>query len=188
MNAYGAVRSRPRSSWWAVRRSPSGLRRDRITADVDAITPDAVVIEEARAIAQDRGLPQNWLNPDATMWMPPLPAGVLDPPDEAGLRVTYAEGGFLFATKLLAQRTKDAEDLVALANELGLATAAPQQLEAHIRTYYTDQAALEFIVTGQDVDREIELLARDASQMLSRAAASEPRDDSDDGVNSLRRP
>ena len=51
---------------------------------------------------------------------------------------------------------------------LGLSTATPEQLEAHIRSYYTDPAPLEFIVDGTDVDREISLLAHDASRMLHR--------------------
>ena len=110
------------------------------------------------------------MNPNAGMWMPPLPGGVLDQPAEPGLRVTYADDGFLLATKLIAQRAKDADDVVALAGSLGLSTATPEQLEAHIRSYYTDPAPLEFIVDGPDVDREITLLAHDASRMLHRTA------------------
>lgn len=169
-------------------------RRDRLTEDVDALTRDNVVIEEAQALARERGLPTSWLNPNASMWMPPLPAGVLDQPAEPGLRITYADEGFLFATKLTAQRAKDADDVVALASRLGLQAASPEQLEAHIRTYYTDQAMLEFIVDGSDVDREIQLLAQDASRMLHRSTATEPSRDSptgnhplDAGQESLRR-
>lgn len=169
-------------------------RRDRLTEDVDALTRDKVVIEEAQALAHERGLPANWLNPNASMWMPPLPSGVLDPPAEPGLRITYADEGFLFATKLTAQRAKDADDVVALASRLGLLTASPEQLEAHIRRYYTDRAMLEFIVDGSDVDREIQLLAQDASRMLLRGTAAEPPNDSptatqplDAGHASLRR-
>jgi hypothetical protein len=145
-------------------------RRDRVTADIDALTSDTVVLQEAKTMARERGLPENWLNPNAGMWMPPLPSGVLDPPAEPGLRVTFADDGFLLATKLIAQRSKDADDLVALADRLGLATATPERLEAHIRSYYTDQATLEFIVDGNDVDREISLLAHDACRMLHRTA------------------
>ena len=87
--------------------------------------------------------------------MPPLPDGVLDPPEQPGLRITYAEDGFLLATKLVAQRAKDADDIIALAARLGLTDATPAQLEEHIRGYYTDPAALEFIVDGHDADQEI---------------------------------
>ena len=145
-------------------------RRERVTENVDALTRDTVVLEEARTLARERGLPENWLNPNAGMWMPPLPGGVLDRPAEPGLRVTYAGNGFLLATKLIAQRAVDADDVVALAGRLGLAAASPEQLEAHIRSYYTDPAMLEFIVDGTDVDREISLLAHDASRLLHRTA------------------
>lgn len=147
-------------------------RRDRVTEDVDALTRDNVVIEEAQALARERGLPTNWLNPNASMWMPPIPAGVLDRPAEPGLRVTYADDGFLFATKLIAQRAKDADDILALAGRLGLDTASPEELEAHIRSYYTDTDMLEILVSSPDVDREVQLLAQDASRMLHRSAAA----------------
>lgn len=149
----------------------SGVRRGRVTEDVDALTHDSIVIEEAKSLARERRMPENWLNPTAKMWMPPLPAGALDQPTEPGLRITYADDGFLFATKLIAQRAKDAEDLVALAQRLGLAAASPDELESHIRSYYTDTASLAFIVDGVDTDREITLLAQDASRMLNRTAA-----------------
>lgn len=148
----------------------TGIRAGRLTQDIDALTRDDIVLEEARAIASEQGLASNWLNTNANMWMPPLPEGVLDPPGEPGLRITYADEGFLFATKLIAQRAKDAEDLRTLAHRLGLGAATPQEIEHHIRSYYTDRAMLEFIVSGGDVDREIALLARDASQMLRRPA------------------
>jgi hypothetical protein len=53
-------------------------------------------------MAREHGLPENWLNPNAGMWMPPFPSGALDRPAEPGLRVTYADDGFLLATKLIA--------------------------------------------------------------------------------------
>jgi hypothetical protein len=76
----------------------TGVRRDRLTVDVDAIGPGRVVLEEAAALAKERGLPENWLNPNARMWMPPLPDGALDTPAHPGLLARYAEDGFLFAT------------------------------------------------------------------------------------------
>lgn len=56
----------------------AGVRRERLTEDVDAIAQEQAVLEEAHALAESRGLPENWLNPSARMWMPPLPNGVLD--------------------------------------------------------------------------------------------------------------
>lgn len=72
----------------------TGVRRERITADVDALTHNTVVTEEAHALARERELPENWLNPSARMWVPPLPKGVCDPPDQPGSRVTYADDRF----------------------------------------------------------------------------------------------
>jgi hypothetical protein len=82
---------------------------------------------------------------------------------------------------------------VALADRLGLSTATPEQLEAHIRSYYTDPAPLEFIVDGSDVDREISLLAHDASRMLHRTGLAAVGDvdptqaGEDPGAERLRR-
>ena len=146
----------------------TGIRAGRLTADVDALTRDQAVIEEARALAVQEGLSASWLNANAAMWMPPLPDGVLDPPEQPGLRITYAQDGFLLATKLVAQRAKDADDIIALATRLGLTDATSTQLEEHIRSYYTDPAALEFILDGPDADQELALLAQDASRMLKR--------------------
>jgi hypothetical protein len=149
----------------------TGIRDGRLTQDVDVITDEQAVLEEASLLALERGLPENWLNPNARMWMPPLPGGVLDRPDAPGLRVTYAADGFLFATKLVAQRAKDADDVVALAKRLGMQDASADGLESHIWRYYTDDAALKFIVDGDDVDRELRYLAEDAARMLRQRAS-----------------
>jgi hypothetical protein len=60
----------------------------------------------------------------------------------------------------------------------GLATARSKQLESPIRSYYTDDM-LALIVDGTDVEREVALLAEDASRMLHRAA--DPVAESADG-------
>ncbi len=93
----------------------TGVRSGRLTEDVDALTRSAVVLDEAKILARERGLPETWLNTNANMWMPPLPSGVLNPLAEPGLRVIYADDGILLATKLVAQRAKDADDVTALA-------------------------------------------------------------------------
>lgn len=126
----------------------TGVRQQRLTQDVDVITDEQAVLREAALIARERGIPENWLNPNARMWMPPLPDGVLDRPPQPGLRITYADDGFLFATKLIAQRAKDADDIVALARRLGMQGANASEVEAHIRRYYTDDEALQFIIDG----------------------------------------
>lgn len=146
------------------------LRDDRLTADIDALYVDDAVTQEATAMATERGLPATWLNSAARMWMPPLPEAALTRPDQPGLRVTYADDSFLLATKLVAQRAKDADDVLALANRLGLERADADQLEAHVLRYYTDPGSLALIVGGQDADREVRYLAEAAADMLARHA------------------
>lgn len=150
----------------------SGIRNDRLTADIDVLCDDTVLVEEAAAVAAERGIPADWLNGGARPWMPPLPAGVLTPPNRPGLRVTYADDGFLFATKLVAQRSKDADDVRALATRLGMQHACADELEAHIRRYYTDRDVLPFILGTDDVDTEIRLLAQAAAQFLANTTGS----------------
>ena len=149
----------------------TGIRHERLTQDVDALARNdltADLLEHARALAHEQGLPADWLNPAAGMWMPPLPPGVLDPPNRPGLRITYADDGFLLATKLIAQRAKDADDILALATRLELHTATAAQLQEHIHRYYTDPEALALIIDGHDVEQEITLLAHAAARMLHR--------------------
>lgn len=147
----------------------AGLREGRLTTDIDALTDDAVVFEVAREIADERDLPPSWLNSGAGMWMPPHPEGALARPATPGLTVRYADEGFLLATKLVAQRAKDAADVIALADRLGMAEATGPELEAHIRRYYTDVDALAFILDGDDLDSELRLLSDDAARALAVA-------------------
>ena len=106
----------------------------------------------------------------------PLPDGVLDRPPSPGLRVTFADDGFLLATKLIAQRAKDADDVVALAQRLGMQDATAAELEGHIRRYYTDPAALEFVLDGDDVEGELRPLGEDAANLLRhrKAGSADP--------------
>ncbi|MFI7060219.1 DUF6036 family nucleotidyltransferase [Kribbella sp. NPDC050124] len=139
----------------------------RRTEDIDAITRDEAVVEEARAMASQRKLPEDWLNTRASPWMPPLPEGALQRSDTPGLHITYATDEFLLATKLIAQRRKDAGDIVALSRGLGMENASAEDLGRLIYRYYTDADSLEFIVDGKDVDREIHLPATRAERLLA---------------------
>jgi hypothetical protein len=151
----------------------------RRTEDIDAITHDGAVIDEARAMASQRKLPEDWLNTSASAWMPPLPEGALQRSDAPGLHVTYATDEFLLATKLVAQRRKDAADIVALAKRLHMEHASADDLEQLIYRYYTDEDSLEFILDGNDVARETHLLAVRAERLL----ASHRSDRTGDGHN-----
>ena len=89
----------------------------RVTRDVDSlVVPHGVVLEEARNVAQDLGLPAWWLNEQASVYI----SGKDDPArrrvfDHPGLRVTAASPRHIFAMKALAARTRDVDDLRLLA-------------------------------------------------------------------------
>jgi hypothetical protein len=60
--------------------------------------------------------------------MPPLPENALQHGDVPGLHITYATDEFLMATKLVAQRRKDAGDIVTLAERLHMENASSGDL------------------------------------------------------------
>jgi predicted nucleotidyltransferase len=94
----------------------------RVTRDVDAMfVPHGVVVEEARAVAEDLGLPPWWLNEQASVYV----SGKDDPGkkrvfDHPGLRVMVASPDHIFAMKALAARTRDVDDLRSLAALAGI--------------------------------------------------------------------
>jgi hypothetical protein len=147
----------------------------RRTEDIDAITRDEAVVDEARTMASERKLPENWLNTQASSWMPPLPEGALRRSEKPGLHITYASDEFLLATKLVAQRRKDASDIVALAGRLHLRSPSAGDLEQLIHRYYTDEDSLEFIIDGKDIGREIHLLAVRAERLLANQPSASAR-------------
>jgi hypothetical protein len=96
-----------------------------VTRDVDSLfVPHGVVLEEARNVAQDLGLPTWWLNEQASVYI----SGKDDPEkrrvfDHPGLRVTAASPRHIFAMKALAARTRDIDDLRLLADIIGVDSA-----------------------------------------------------------------
>lgn len=102
----------------------------RVTRDVDSLfVPHGIVLEEARNVAKDLGMPPRWLNEQASVYI----SGKDDPGkrrvfDHPGLRVTAASPRHIFAMKAFAARTRDIDDLRLLANIIGMdssATAGP---------------------------------------------------------------
>ena len=97
----------------------------RVTRDVDSLfVPHGVVLEEARNVARDLGLPPWWLNEQASVYI----SGKDDPGkrrvfDHPGLRVTAASPRHVFAMKALAARTRDIDDLRLLAGIIGVESA-----------------------------------------------------------------
>jgi predicted nucleotidyltransferase len=112
----------------------------RATRDVDAVLlPHGVVLEEAHALAVELGLPQWWLNEQASAYV--APGG--DPHaqvtfDHPGLRVSAASPEHLLAMKAIAARRRDLEDLRVLINVLGLTT--PEQVIAVCSRVFPDES------------------------------------------------
>ena len=96
-----------------------------LTRDVDAVwKPHTAVLNAARDVADEFGMPRWWLNEQASVY---LPAGAQSDgvPAFAGsaLRVTTAKPELLLAMKVRAARTGDREDIRLLASHLGLQSA-----------------------------------------------------------------
>jgi hypothetical protein len=98
----------------------------RATRDIDALfVPHGVVLEEARVVAEEFGLPAWWLNEQASAYV--APGGDRRAPrvfDHPGLRVTAASPEHLLAMKVLAGRPRDADDIRFLVEHLNLGSAS----------------------------------------------------------------
>ena len=98
----------------------------RVTRDVDAtFVPHGIVLDEARQVAQELGLPPWWLNEQASVYI----SGKDDPGkrrvfDHPGLRVMAASPGHVFAMKARAARARDIDDLRQLADIAGVGSTA----------------------------------------------------------------
>jgi hypothetical protein len=96
----------------------------RSTRDIDAVfQPHGVVLDEARAVADELGLPQWWLNEQASTYV--ASGGDSNAPrvfDHPGLRVSAASPEHLLAMKVLAARRRDADDIRFLVKHLNLTT------------------------------------------------------------------
>ena len=98
----------------------------RVTRDVDSLfVPHGIVLEEARNVAKDLGMPPWWLNEQASVYI----SGKDDPGkrrvfDHPGLRVTAASPRHIFAMKAFAARTRDIDDLRLLADIIGIDSSA----------------------------------------------------------------
>jgi hypothetical protein len=96
----------------------------RATRDIDAVfQPHGLVLEEAREVARELGLPAWWLNEQASAYV--APSGDSAAPrvfDHPGLRVSAASPDHLLAMKVLAGRRRDVEDIRLLVKHLNLAT------------------------------------------------------------------
>jgi Nucleotidyltransferase of unknown function (DUF6036) len=97
----------------------------RVTADIDAVfEPKSAIYTAAAAVADDLGLPEDWLNDAAKGYMPGNDEHPRPIADIHGIEVTTASPRYLLAMKLMAMRFgEDDEDIEILLRECGLRSA-----------------------------------------------------------------
>lgn len=119
-----------------------GFQARQSTKDVDAIfAPAPIVREEARGVAEDLGLPEDWLNDAAKGFLSPH-AEFRDLPDLQlpYLRVQVPTAEYLLAMKVMSARAGlggelgDREDIRFLIRWLGLVSV--EQVMEIVRRYY----------------------------------------------------
>jgi len=121
-----------------------------ITKDVDAVVrPSEVGFRLAKAVANEMGLPEDWLNDDVKQFIAPSEQTRVLPWETPGLALTAPTAGYLLAMKALACRQPlpgyegDVDDLRFLIRKLELRTVA--SIQEHIDRYYPDD-----VITPED--------------------------------------
>jgi Nucleotidyltransferase of unknown function (DUF6036) len=96
----------------------------RITKDIDAVfEPKSAIYEAAATVAENLGLPEDWLNDAAKGYMPGNDHDPRPIADIHGIEVTTASPRYLLAMKLMAMRLgEDDEDIELLLRECDLHT------------------------------------------------------------------
>lgn len=97
----------------------------RVTKDIDAVfEPKSSIYEAAAQVAEELGLPEDWLNDAAKGFMPGEDQDARPVPDINGIEITTASPQYLLAMKLMAMRFgEDNEDIEVLVEECGLGSA-----------------------------------------------------------------
>jgi hypothetical protein len=107
---------------------------ERSTHDIDAVfVPKNTVLAAVRQIADDRGLPEDWLNDAVKGFLPSEDANPIPVYHTEYLQVEVASAKYLLAMKLYSGRqTRDRDDSIYLFNllELNSSTEAMDILEA----------------------------------------------------------
>jgi hypothetical protein len=85
----------------------------RVTKDIDAVfEPKSAIYAAAEKVADEHGLPADWLNDAAKAFMPGKESQARPLPDVKGIEVTTASPRYLLAMKLMAMRFgEDDEDI-----------------------------------------------------------------------------
>jgi Nucleotidyltransferase of unknown function (DUF6036) len=98
----------------------------RVTKDIDAVfEPKASIYDAAAKVAEDLGLPDDWLNDAVKVFMPSIEDEHPRPlPEIHGIEIATASPRYLLAMKLMAMRFgEDDEDIEILLRECGLHSA-----------------------------------------------------------------
>lgn len=97
----------------------------RVTKDIDAVfEPKSAIYDAAATVAENLGLPEDWLNDAAKGYMPGNDENPRPVADVHGIEVTTASSRYLLAMKLMAMRFgEDDEDIEILLRECRLHSA-----------------------------------------------------------------
>jgi hypothetical protein len=97
----------------------------RVTKDIDAVfEPKSAIYDAAATVAENLGLPEDWLNDAAKGYMPGNDENPRPVADIHGIEVTTASPRYLLAMKLMAMRFgEDDEDIEILLRACGLHSA-----------------------------------------------------------------
>lgn len=96
----------------------------RVTKDIDAaFEPKSAIYSAAEKVAEEHGLPADWLNDAAKAFMPGKDAQARPLPDIKGIEVSTASPRYLLAMKLMAMRFgEDDEDIEILLEQCDMHT------------------------------------------------------------------
>ncbi len=99
----------------------------RVTKDIDAVfEPKSAIYAAAERVAEEHGLPADWLNDAAKAYMPGRDVQARPLPEVDGIEVTTASPRYLLAMNLMAMRFgEDDEDIEILLEQCEM--HSPQQ-------------------------------------------------------------
>lgn len=108
----------------------------RVTTDIDAVfEPKSLIYEATAKVAEDLGLPEDWLNDAVKGFLPGADEHPLPVPEIQGIEITTASPRYLLAMKLMAMRFgEDDEDIEILLGECGL--RSPEEALELLRSVY----------------------------------------------------
>ncbi|MEO7269344.1 MAG: DUF6036 family nucleotidyltransferase [Knoellia sp.] len=143
----------------------------RRTIDVDALASSRDVLDEARRLAAEEGIPPSWLNENVRPWVPPRPPSATTPPTQPGLTIHWAPHDHLLAMKLVSMRPQDVPDIVALAKHIGLEAVAAAYADL-LERVYDGEGVLEQLLNVTESEVRTECLRR--GEIAMRLGGQEP--------------